>query len=159
MVLRPRLVVSLVLAVGAAALGGCGSSGKPSATTGASGHGSFLDFSVCMRAHGVANFPDPSAGGGIHVTAGSGLDPQSPAFQRARQSCEHLLPGGGPPAQVPESVKQSALKEAECMRAHGLPNYPDPTFPKGGGIMQMMPPGLNPDSPAVQKAQKACASG
>jgi hypothetical protein len=49
-----------------------------------------------------------------------------------------------------------ALKFAQCMRAHGLSNFPDPG--SAGGI-QIGGPGsnLNPQSPAFQSAQKACA--
>jgi hypothetical protein len=62
-----------------------------------------LAFSKCMRSHGVARFPDPqfSSGGGVsiritgHVGAGgnNGLDPNSPIFQKAQQTCGSLLPG------------------------------------------------------------------
>jgi hypothetical protein len=41
------------------------------------------------------------------------------------------------------------------MRSHGLPNFPDPTF-AGGNQQLNLPPGLNPNSPAVQRASKAC---
>ena len=30
--------------------------------------------------------------------------------------------------------KAAALKFAQCMRAHGVPHFPDPRFPAGGGI-------------------------
>lgn len=139
------------------ALAGCGSSGKPSASAGSNGYTSFLHFSQCMRTHGVPNFPDPSpSGGGIHIDIGSGLDPLSPAFESAQQTCKHLLPGGGPPSVVPESQKLALLKNAECMRTHGVPNYPDPVFPRGGGIEQLIAPDINPSSPAFQQAAKAC---
>jgi len=62
-----------------------------------------LAFSKCMRSHGVPDFPDPqfSSGGGIsiritaHAGAGgnNGLDPSSPIFQKAQQTCSSLLPG------------------------------------------------------------------
>jgi hypothetical protein len=42
------------------------------------------------------------------------------------------------------------------MRKHGLPNYPDPKFPSGGGIMQPSAPGLNRDAPAVEHAAGVC---
>jgi hypothetical protein len=49
-----------------------------------------------MRAHGVPSFPDPVPGsGGVKLDAGSTVNPQSPAFQSAQQSCTKLLPGGG----------------------------------------------------------------
>jgi hypothetical protein len=40
------------------------------------------------------------------------------------------------------------LKQAECMRAHGAPNFPDPTFGKGGE--RVVPSGVNPKSPALR---------
>jgi hypothetical protein len=49
-------------------------------------------------------------------------------------------------------VKLAAQKHAQCMRAHGVPDYPDPRFPPGGGVEE----GAGPDSPAFQAAAKAC---
>jgi len=52
-----------------------------------------LAFSVCMRAHGVKDFPDPSDGGlRIRVQPGSDLDPSNPTFQKAQQACQKNLP-------------------------------------------------------------------
>jgi hypothetical protein len=136
-----------------AALAGCGS-GKPTVGS-ADTYASFLKFSVCMRSHGVPDFPDPTAGGGIRLglTLRSGLNPGSPGFQSAHRACKHFLPGGGPPATVPESLKLRMLRHAECMRTHGVPNYPDPVFPRGGGIATLVPPD---NSPAFLSAAKAC---
>ena len=149
----PIAPVALACAV---ALVACGSAGKPATAAASSNYASFLNFSKCMRSRGVTNFPDPRGGGGIKLPANA--DPQAPAFQSAQQSCKHLLPGGGPPANVPESVKLSELRFARCMRAHGLPNYPDPIFPAGGGVGRRLPSGVTPDSPAFQTAAKACGN-
>jgi hypothetical protein len=157
---RGRLVVALAVGGCTLALAACGSTRKEATTGGSSRSVSFLRFSECMRSHGVSNFPDPSPGGGIHVSPGSGFNPQSPVVQSAQQSCKKLLPGGGPPAHVPESVKLRALRFAQCMRSHGVPNYPDPTFPAGGGVIDRgAPAGINPNSPAFQNAAKACGGG
>jgi hypothetical protein len=66
----------------------------------------------------------------------------------------HLLPGHGEitPAQQ-HQVTLLALKFAGCMRAHGIPNFPDPT---GSGFEFAPPPGFNPQSPQAQAAQQAC---
>lgn len=139
------------------ALAACGSSGHGGGAD--PGHAAFLRFSVCMRSHGVPNFPDPSSGGGIQIqlNGGSGLNPSSPSFQSAQQQCRKLLPGGGPPRTVPESQKLQALKFAQCMRTHGVPNFPDPTF-SGGGLLQGGPgAGIDPSSPAFEHAQAACS--
>ena len=55
-----------------------------------------LNYSRCMRRHGVPNFPDPKPGGGIEIPigGGGGVDPDSPAFQQANEACKHLTPGG-----------------------------------------------------------------
>lgn len=154
----PRLSIALVASGCALALAACGSGGKPTATGGSRAYTSFLNFSKCMRSHGVSSFPDPSPGGGIKlpVGSGSGPDPRAPAFQGAQRSCKYLLPGGGPPASVPESVKAAELKNARCMRAHGVPNFPDPTFPTGGGVERQLPFSIDPNSPALKAAAKAC---
>jgi hypothetical protein len=57
-----------------------------------------LAFSVCMRAHGVKDFPDPTNGGlQVRVSPGSDLDPNNSTFQKAQQACKGNLPfkGGG----------------------------------------------------------------
>jgi hypothetical protein len=59
---------------------------------------------------------------GFKIAANSGLNPQSPAFQSAQQSCRKLLPSGGPPGQVPEKREARSTKHAQCIRAHGVPN-------------------------------------
>jgi hypothetical protein len=48
---------------------------------------------------------------------------------------------------------------AQCMRAHGLPNFPDPKItqsPQGSGVSQGVPASIG-QSPAFGKAQRACA--
>ena len=53
-------------------------------------------FAKCMRAHGIEVHASSSSEGGIairiHGNAGSGPNPESPAFQKAQQSCQGLLP-------------------------------------------------------------------
>jgi hypothetical protein len=48
------------------------------------------------------------------------------------------------------------------MRAHGLPDFPDPVFSNGGARITIgggkKGGGLNPNSPVFQAAQKACQS-
>jgi hypothetical protein len=117
-----------------------------------------LAFSECMRSHGLPNFPDPNAQG---VIQGSGLDPGSRTFQTATKDCRHLLPNGGvpTPAEQAKALAQ-ALKMSQCMRSHGITDFPDPVSVAGGGIQISLhsTPGsdLNPNSPQFQAAQKAC---
>jgi hypothetical protein len=55
-----------------------------------------LNYSKCMRAHGLADFPDPGPTGlRLQVTPNSDLNPDSPSFQAAQKACQHFLPGLG----------------------------------------------------------------
>jgi hypothetical protein len=53
-----------------------------------------LKYAQCMRAHGVTDFPDPNADGGLTLGRGGDLDPSSPLFQQADSKCKQDLPGG-----------------------------------------------------------------
>jgi hypothetical protein len=54
-----------------------------------------LNFSKCMRKHGITNYPDPgphsgpNGGYGINL---SGIDTNSPQFQAAQQTCQQQYP-------------------------------------------------------------------
>jgi hypothetical protein len=122
-----------------------------------------LAYVDCMRSHGVANEPDPAANGDINVQfatggkggapASSGIDRMAPQYVSADRTCRHLLPGGTPtPAQTERALAQ-AVKFAQCMRSHGVSNYPDPN-PADPGVVHLI--GIDPNSPQVESAQKAC---
>lgn len=157
------LVVALAVVGCAAQLAACRSS-SPKSNRADIG----LRFAKCMRSNGVPSFSDPSGGGG-GVKIPNGVNPQSPAFQAAQKICFKLLPGGGPlSGKVSEARKQQMLKLSECMRAHGVTAFPDPTSgppstpPAGGGIAFGSPgvflsvPNSLIDSPAFTQAAKTC---
>ncbi|MHB1834987.1 MAG: hypothetical protein ACYCXW_08475 [Solirubrobacteraceae bacterium] len=165
----------MACAVLTAACGGstAGASGAGTTAGGATGGTSAdsnlpLKFAQCMRSHGVSNFPDPSDGA-IQI-GGSGIDPSSPAFQRAQNACAKYSPKGALSRRAPTAAeKAAALTFSECMRAHGAPTFPDPTYgnppahPSGNaaflairGALYSLPAGLNPRSPAFQHAARAC---
>lgn len=52
------------------------------------------------------------------------------------------------------SPQQEALAFARCMRAHGVPGFPDPS-PRGGFVFPAGS-GLDPRSPALRAAQASC---
>jgi hypothetical protein len=159
-----------VVASCALALSACGSSGSSNNGSSSSREAAGLKFADCMRSHGVPNFPDPSAGGGIQMTPGSGIDPQSPAFQAAQNACMKLMPSGGPAGgHGSESRRLALLKLAQCMRRHGISTFPDPTDspppsapPAGGGLAFGDPGALISvpqsliESPGFKQAGAAC---
>jgi hypothetical protein len=132
-----------------------------------------ISLSKCMRANGVPDFPDPREGpngGGVGWPGGGpemistdvllimGQRIAGPAVASAAKNCKEYMGPSGPPPALTESQKRAAIARADCMRTHGLPNFPDPTF--SGGYQQLnLPPGLNPQSPAVEQAAKACGLG
>lgn len=55
-------------------------------------------FAARMHRNGVPNYPDPlpgTVGQVLRILPNSGLDPQSPLFQKARQTCQKKVPGSG----------------------------------------------------------------
>jgi hypothetical protein len=168
--MRPTILFLLL----AAALGpaACGSSqpnaGGSTATQNDPAHAAqALAFAKCMRSHGVSNFPDPTNGElklqvqkTPNSTSVNGVEVRGPAFQSAMQACRSYLPSGGhPSAAQTAKLKAQALAMSRCMRSHGVPDFPDPSFQTGpgGGIgVRIGGPGVNPNSPAFQAAQTAC---
>jgi hypothetical protein len=127
-----------------------------------------------MRSHGVPNFPDPKAGGGgVQITPSSGINPFSPAFKAAQSQCAKLLPGGGPGAhRIPsEDAKRQMLATSECMRAHGVSGFADPTLvPPAdpgaysiamgrGGVFLAVPRTIDTASPVFRSAARGCRFG
>ena len=167
---RRRSLALGVAASCALALSACGSSGSAGNGSSSSQEAAGIKFSDCMRSHGVPNFPDPGAGGGIQINAGSGIDPQSPAFQAAQNACMKLMPGGGPAGgHGSESRRLALVKLAQCMRRHGISTFPDPTAspppsapPAGGGLAFGVPGALISvpqsliQSPGFKQAGAAC---
>jgi len=137
-----------IAVLGGAAMAGCGSTGPLSGTVtnAPGGSNSALRFSECMRANGVPSFPDPGPSG----YARRGINLQSPAAQSATNACTHYLPPSGHSPTVPASVRHQALLLANCMRANGVPNFPDPD--KNGDIQFPVTSPI-PQSPAFQRAQ------
>ena len=123
-----------------------------------------LKYAGCMRSHGLTDFPDPTVGSNglpsftLNVTGNSDLNPQSSQYQAAHQACKTDLPnlGGQTPAGK-AAASAAALKYAECMQAHGEPDFPDPN---GQGVIQITNPTgiLEPNSPQYLQAAKACQS-
>lgn len=120
-----------------------------------------LEFAQCMRSHGVPNFPDPtSSNGKTQILPGpsSGIDSDSPTLRAALQTCQKYVPGGNlTPA---ESAQDEAklLKYAECMRSHGVTNFPAPSSRPDGGWSFDLGWAVNQNSPTYQSANQACKS-
>ncbi len=157
-----RLPLTFAFAVSCATVvAACGGS-KPAARP-TTGSGKQYAAARCMRAHGVPNFPDPNSFGGNPVLASPGSDTitiagvpfSGPAFEAAEKRCDPLgLASPRPP--IGEHQKEQLIAFAECMRRHGLTNWADPIFPRGGGIVQTGESAYNRDDPKVIAAARTC---
>jgi hypothetical protein len=154
--MRARTHGGVALAIGSAALvllAAC--SGSPSspgsgspAASGSTTSPSAVAYSACIRAHGVPNFPDPDGGGNLPKADPHQLGVSSAQLQAAEQTCRHLLPNAGSAINAgsvqqcmesddcPQNIVQHTLAEerlfAQCMRSHGVPNWPDPSIDSQG---------------------------
>ncbi len=127
------MLLALLLAPLAA---GCGSN-KPTTSTGAASSSNpaatAYAYAHCMRSHGVPNFPDPkvSVSPG-HASVGFAVNPSetgSPKFGSAQKACSGIIPAPASPAQQQaqeRAHKQNLLALAQCIRAKGIHDFPDP---------------------------------
>lgn len=162
-----QLMVIGVAAIGCAlALAACGASAgyNPAAATNPNSSTGPLALSQCMHSHGIKNFPDPSNGGlslatspGTDTVMADGITFSGPAFESGVKSCKFFGGGTGPPP-ISGAQQEQMIAKARCIRTHGVPNFPDPTFGPGGeGVGINLAPGDNPQGPAVRRAARACA--
>jgi hypothetical protein len=174
--LVPLLVFGLVTA--------CGGS-SPSATVPSLGHraddaagghnaGALHAAAQCIRDHGIPNYQDPVVGPGqVVYTDQRNLEKADRAVaQTALDACRPQIAAANfEPSQAPhppDQMVRDGVREAQCFRAHGLPNWPDPkptdTFDPGHGFQVTdaafagaVAPGENPkQSSAFQQAITAC---
>ena len=121
-----------------------------------------LDYAACMRENGI-DMPDPKFEGG-RVTqriGGPGQKINPDDMRTAEKACAKYQDAIEPPELSDEEAaefKQAALKNARCMREHGVEKFPDPTFDENGGAQIRMSKnmGIDPEDPTFQKAMKAC---
>lgn len=127
--------------------------GSPSSTGGSSAAQQELAYAQCMRSHGVANFPDPNPAGGF---GGSTSQVQNnPNYGTADSTCRSLLPNGG--SGKGNQNENQLLQAAQCMRSHGVPNYPDPNpHPTVNPRIALAEAGIDTNSPQFQAASQIC---
>lgn len=156
------LLVTLAITV-AACGGGSPNAASTSTTAGGSSGGSpssgasnsqvqeALKYSQCMRSHGVANYADPAPGKSQSIGQ-SGIDTNSPTYQAAATACQKYQ--SAPINNSNQQNGSSGLKFAQCMRTHGVTNFPESTT--GSGQQSLSQYGVDTNSPTFQRANQAC---
>jgi hypothetical protein len=144
---------------------GSGNGSGSSTAAGSAGNPTQLvdEWASCMRSHGDPDQSAPAidANKVIHVTiprgvpggifgyngqTGSGPGRFCAAYLNAASTA---LRGGKSAPAGPSQAQE--LKYAECMRANGVSNYPDPT---GSGATSLS--NLDPNGPTFENAEKVC---
>lgn len=183
---RRNLLIAAMAAIAAIGIAGCGGKSSPQvASLGKTGTGAattttlpkgnptqLLDeWASCMRKNGDPDQTDPTidANKTIHITYPSSYQNGGPPRGGGGASgqagptvgpCGAYLTAastalrGGAPLPKPDPAKLE--KYSRCMRANGIPDFPDPS---GEGFSMSVQPGsdLNPNNPTFQKASKLCA--
>lgn len=174
---------SLTLAAGAATVSlaalaaGCGGSSSPRVASlgdtgmnASAGGQSWAAAYHCYSTHGYPKYrpigspavpgAPPISGwwkmpnGNYGITPSFGKLYGTAKFRAVDRVCEPLIPVKKPtPAQLAADVAQ-ALKVARCMRAHGMPNVPDPD---SSGLIHLQSSNEY-SSPKFQDAEGACQS-
>ena len=128
----PRALASLAaLFVVGLLIAGCGGGGKSPGVA---------NVSSSSTSSSHTSSSSTTNGGGGSALSGGGASTSS---------------GGGGPRSgfaIAAGSPQKALKLSQCMRAHGVPNFPDPN---GQGVIQGS--GIDPNSRQFQNAQQTCA--
>jgi hypothetical protein len=143
--LRPLVALALVGLIGLVSAG-CGSNESSSgaaggtdtvSATGATSSSATADnsadknlskqekavkFAECMRANGVPNFPDPDPKGEYNF----GVDVTPEVFTKAVSACKALKPPGALSAKRTPKEQSASLRFAQCIREHGVKDFPDP---------------------------------
>src|SRR3954447_14610630 len=133
-----KIVPLLVAFAAAASLVACGAAEDPSKpasaqTQEAKNRKAMLDVAKCMRDHGV-DMPDPQFNGG-NVTQKMHKPVNKDTMRTAEKACAKyraLIKAPDMSDEKKEEFKKAALKNARCMREHGI-DFPDPIFDENGG--------------------------
>jgi len=186
-VVRVKLVAALTVVGIGLGLVGCGGSshagGVPTlqgSHANSTAHGPSLQAlhqaAQCIRTHGIPNYADPTVGPAftIYTDQRDLENSTSMMVRQAMSACRtEITAANFDPNQRPHPPAQmvrDGVREAQCLRAHGLPNWPDPkasdTFDPGHGFQVngnafagAVPAGANPKaSPAFQNAIRACSA-
>lgn len=123
---------------------------------------------LCIREHGVPSYADPvlTPSGQVYSDSRSIHNAGAVTFRTIQRACGALIATAGlnpqqePPAPAP--LVQAGVRAARCMRAHGLPNFQDPTaqstYVPGHGFQLVsgeIPAGGKANA-SYQRARQAC---
>jgi len=116
-----RLLPTVVIALSIGAAAACAQVSQAQGETPAQ---IWHDLVACARAHGDPSMPDPTIDSQGQAQFPPGTPMPSQATQQACQSIYNRLPASVRNTGAPDI--QMGIKFAQCMRQHGLTDWPDP---------------------------------
>jgi len=126
--LRPLLALGLAGLIGLISAG-CGSNASSESGSAGSGANAKLTardkavkFAECIRAHGVSDFPDPDAKNQFQY----GVSVSRAVWKQATTACKDLQPPGTLSGKRTPKQQSASLRFAQCVRDHGVKDFPDP---------------------------------
>jgi hypothetical protein len=81
-----------------------------------------VKFAECMRANGVPHFPDPDPSGDFNF----GVDVTREVWLKAVDACKAMKPPGALSSRRTPKEQAASLRFAQCVRDHGVKDFPDP---------------------------------
>ncbi len=134
-----------------------GSGGSPNA--GGSATSQLVAYTQCMRSHGVPEYPGPDSSGQMpKITSGQQVGVSDSRLTVAQGACQALWPYQAPTQAQQRQQLTDDVKFAQCMRSHGVPNFPDPTSSDGRVefVISVSRDGFDPHSPQIIAKAHEC---
>jgi hypothetical protein len=148
-------------AVGTASTASTLSAGSTSSTGTGSASSVYVSDKVglarCLRTHGVPDYPDPDAVGQEPPNSKQLI--RTPQGQAAVSACSYWSGRiHNDVAAQNQAVRVEYVRFAECMRSHGLPNFPGPVYAEGRVefVLSASRDGFDPHSPQVLARAHEC---
>jgi hypothetical protein len=112
-------------------------------------------FARCMRSHGIPGWPDPMSSGVFDKSELRQIG-VSPARVRAieESACNYVFENG-PSHVIAPGDQAYYVRAAACMRSHGVPGFPGPTF-QNDNVSFTIPPGTDTSSGRFKTARSVC---
>jgi hypothetical protein len=129
--MRPLAVLAMVALISVISAG-CGSNASSQTGTASSSatggdkkltaRDEAVKFAECIRGHGVSDFPDPNEKNQFEY----GVSVTPAVWEKAVDACKDLQPPGTLSGKRTSKQQSAALRFAQCVRANGVKDFPDP---------------------------------
>ncbi len=151
------ILLAALAGLTACTAGGAGAPARsPTAMTDAQILAIGRELAQCIRDHGVPSFPDPTVDKGRLIQpAPEGITDEQvmPAFDACHAIADRLPPSATGEETVSAEDMQKLVKFAQCLRANGIPEWPDP---KADGSFPIVGTPLEGKSERLMKARQPC---